>query len=122
MDEELNEFGNPYPTLSEMADKYDELYKGTLSYQAMALRESVIVLGKELAVIFVNPLFNIFEAIADILYPYLAVPIIELLDIPLPDAVEIEPEYVEVLVRRDGEILVIEDAPAVEYIDKRKNS
>jgi hypothetical protein len=208
--------GDGHPTLSEIADKYDELYKGTLSYQAMALRESVIVLGKVIftaiadaiggLILFISRFVEQFmvdwveydeqkpkpstnpnkyisvEDIARVLYlrtPFnredcgLLAPLIlrtETLDrleftlcaatkwghgveyiiwafihdsyqIRIENWRETEPaKYWDcqlsaldfenpkdllsdnVLVRRDGEILVIEDAPPVEMLGKRKNS
>ena len=115
MDEELNEFDNSYPTLSEMDKAYRELYRHTLSYQAWELEQSLAELGKEIRSFFLVPLFGVFEFVASTLYRYIG-PIIEWLD-----ANEDEPEYVDVLVRHDGEILVIEDAPPIEILSKRKN-
>lgn len=119
MDKELNEFGEPYPTLSEMEAKYAELYKGTFSYQAEALRKSLVVLGEEIVAVFSRSLIDAVDFIVDFLSVVIVAPIIEWLDTPLSDA--IEPECVDVLVRNDGEILVIEDAPPVEFLGKRKN-
>jgi hypothetical protein len=206
--------GDGHPTLSEIADKYDELHKGTLSYQAVALRESVIVLGKAILtaiadaigelILFISRFVEQFmvdwveydeqkpkpstepdkyisvEDIARVLYlrtpfnredcemlaPYiLTIDAIDKLEFAICAAnLGVSPEKVlwslkynqysssivlwrqtqdpkywdcqlsalnfenpkdllsdNVLVRQDGEILVIEDAPPVEMLGKRKN-
>jgi hypothetical protein len=111
MDEDLNEFGNPYPTLSEMNEAWNESYKKTLSYQAEQLEAALHELGRALLELFV-PLawliIRVIRAFADWIDPS-----------PNEETIIPAQEFIRTF---DGEILVIEDAPPVEILGKRKIS
>lgn len=99
-----------HPTLSEMDEAWNELYKKSFSYQAEQLDAHLHQLGRVIQEPFV-PLvwlfFRVIKVIADWVYPS-----------PKEEPIIPTQEFTRTF---DGEILVIEDAPPVEYIGKRKN-